>query len=376
MKSFLESKQDIKKFLKNHATVYNLNECKGNKGLILYNNIEYGGRVPNFMIDAYDIAYFKDVLNVLGLLQPIRIRNVTFEYLNENVIEILIQWIQTRLNTSTIYKYSYWDFLNSEYVKKCFKSTSFKSLGRKTTSVTNIRNIFFGDCREHEVMLHVLFKLYLEHHRLTDEFKLYKYYGYGTTITQLLKNKSFWEKQEIKDNIKFNIDIQSGGSSSSSRRKSRCNDFPSINDISISTWEHTHPLLYIESSNKLITLDALGHKTYLNPDMVERHNVEIKIESKNVKNRTGEYTYTIWYDNLEDKLSRIYTESPTPFSLNEPFINTTTKTDEGMIFGYKFNLDKLKTSKNYNAKYKILNLSKMNKDQILTEAIEQLCLKK
>jgi len=353
MKQFLTTKTEIKDFLEKHSTVYDLNECVKNKGLILYNNIEFGGRVSNFLIDFDDIKYYMDVLDKLELLNSPPI-NVTYEYLNENVIEKLIQWIQMRLNTSVIYKFSYWDFLNILYTQKCFKKTNFKSLAISGNSNTNIRNLFFGDCREHEVLLHVLLKLYLQHHNLTNEFKIYKYYGYGTTITQLSKNKEFWDN--------------------SSPIKKRGGSFPTIDDISISTWEHTHPLLYIESSNKLIALDALGHRTYLNRDMVERHNVELKIEAKPIKNRINEYTYTAWYNNLKDKSSRIYTENPTPFSKNIPYINTDKKTINGKIFGYNFNNTKLLNSKYYNPEYMILDLSSINKTDILDIGIKELCL--
>ena len=63
MKTFLYSEKEIMYFLDNHATIYDLKACVGDKGLFLNNNIEYGGRVPNFIIDKYDIKYFTDLIS-------------------------------------------------------------------------------------------------------------------------------------------------------------------------------------------------------------------------------------------------------------------------------------------------------------------------
>jgi hypothetical protein len=368
MKTFLNSRDDIMEFLKNYATVYNLNECSNKKSLILYNNIEFGGRVANFIIDKNDIDYFTNILKVLGLLETPK-QIITYEYLNEHVIETLIQWIQLRLNTAVIYKYNYWDFLNTLYLDNCFNVKSFNSLAKKSkNSNTNIRNIFFGDCREHEVLLHVLLKLYLEYHKLTDEYIIFKYYGYGTTITQINKTSSS-KISSISKNKKFELSKTKGGSKSSSSINT---SFPNIDNIKISTWEHTHPLLYIVSSNKLIALDALGHKTYLNPNMIERHNVELKIER--IEDIRGKYKYSIWYNTLKDKESRIYVENPTPFSNNEPYIIKADTKINGKIVGFDFNLKKLESSKNYDRKYFILNLANIDIAYNREEIIQELCL--
>jgi hypothetical protein len=151
--------------------------------------------------------------------------------------------------------------------------------------------------------------------------------------------------------------------------------FPSIDKIEISTWEHTHPLLYVKSENRIYALDALGHKTFLNPNIAdEMHNVEIKIEVLPVKNRIGEYNYSLWYNNLQDKDSLIYVENPTPFSKNMPFIMPIKKNVEGIIFGSKFSRKKLESSQYYNPLLRVMDLRSLNSSAILTEAINELCL--
>ena len=152
--------------------------------------------------------------------------------------------------------------------------------------------------------------------------------------------------------------------------------FPSIDKINIITWEHTHPLLYVKSENKIYALDALDHKTFLNSNNInDDHNVEIKIEALPVKNRIGEYNYSLWYNNLQDKDSRIYVENPTPFSKNTPFIMPVKKNvGEGMIFGSKFSRKKLESSQYYNPLLRVLDLRSLNSSAILTDAINELCL--
>ena len=390
MKTFLYSEKEIMYFLDNHATIYDLKACVGDKGLFLNNNIEYGGRVPNFIIDKYDIKYFTEVLEKLNLLGETP-RNITTEYLQSNIIELIIQWIQLRLNTSIIYMFSYWDYLNNLHVAECFKKDSFKSLATKGMSNTNIRNLYFGDCREHEVLLHIMLKIYLQHHKLDDEFMVFKYYGYGTAITNTSLNNKYWKDKKFK--LNKHLKSHMGGFKSSSFKKSSRSFsqqisqgqsspfmentlFPSIDKINIITWEHTHPLLYVKSENKIYALDALDHKTFLNSNNInDDHNVEIKIEALPVKNRIGEYNYSLWYNNLQDKDSRIYVENPTPFSKNTPFIMPVKKNvGEGMIFGRKFNRKKLESSQYYNPLLRVLDLRSLNSSDILTEAINELCL--
>lgn len=266
-----------------------------------------------------------------------------------------------------MFKSNYWDFINKLYISDCFNKKEFKALAKSANTDTNIRNIYFGDCREHEVLLHVLLKLYLKHHRLDDEYKIYKFYGYGTTITNTTNNEKFWKSKTFSKRV-------NGGSKSFSSSKSlslnrSMNEvILSIQDCNISTWEHTHPLLYIESLNRLIAIDALTHKTYIYPDIEECNNVEILIEKKN-KNE-----YSLWYNTLKDKKSRIYVENPTPFSNNEPFIMPSVNHNEGKIFNFSFNEKKLKSSDLYNHDLHFLDLRKIPKEELFYKGINELCL--
>lgn len=254
----------------------------------------------------------------MGLLERLP-ANFNINYLFNVVIEKIILWIQMRLNTAYMFKHSYCDFLNELYIKVCFNKSYIESLAKKGNTDTNIRNLFFGDCREHEVLLHVLLKIYFKYHNLDNEYKIFKFYGYGTTITNPKLNDLYWTSKSLPKKLS-----SIGGSRSLSFEI----DFPSINNISIDTWEHTHPLLYIERSNTLIAIDALGHKTHINPNMIERHNVILKIETLPVKNRIGEFNYSLWYSNLKDAKSRIYVEKPTNFSKNVPFTTTYKKLNQ------------------------------------------------
>jgi hypothetical protein len=220
---------------------------------------------------------------------------------------------------------------------------------------------------------------------------VFKYYGYGTAITNTSLNNKYWKDKKFK--LNKHLKSHMGGFKSSSFKKSSRSFsqqisqgqsspfmentlFPSIDKINIITWEHTHPLLYVKSENKIYALDALDHKTILNSNNInDDHNVEIKIEALPVKNRIGEYNYSLWYNNLQDKDSRIYVENPTPFSKNTPFIMPVKKNvGEGLIFGRKFNRKKLESSQYYNPLLRVLDLRSLNSSAILTDAINELCL--
>ncbi len=367
-KIYLKTSQEIKNFLNEHATEYNLDSCVGKNGLYLINNVEFGGRVPNFLIDEYDIEYFNNILDMLDLNTPPPVSD-EYNYLINRVIEKMIQWIQKRLNTSVMFNYNYWDFLNKLYSEDCFKK-SFKSLVSSSKTDTNIRNIFFGDCREHEVFLHVLLKLYLKRHYLDKKYKIYKFYGYGTTITNTKDNIKYWKKkQNVSRGGSRTLSAMTRSSSSSLKIP-----FPSIENINITTWEHTHPLLYIEEKNTLIALDALCHKTPIYPEIEENHNIILKIEATPITTKTDEYTYTMWYSNLEDMFSRIYNENPTPYSKNIPYTTVNKKSREGKIFGYKFKEEKLLKSPFYNKDLQYLDLTKVKKDELFYTGIKTLCL--
>jgi hypothetical protein len=377
-KLFIKDRRSILDFLDKYATEYNLDDISRTQSIKLYNNIEFNGRVANFIVDINDINYYIDILKILNLWDDVY-EPITFDYLMENVIETLIQWIQLRLNTSKIYLHKYWNFLNKLYIQKCFDKESFNYLYTKGLTDTNIRNIFFGDCREHEILLHVLLKLYLKKHNLLSNFKLFRYYGYGTTITNIRKNNLFWRKSKsLSQNRDIKISLSKGGNSSKSSSSSSSRDssqsmtfniFPKIDDLSILTWEHTHPLLYDISSNKLYAIDALGHKTHINPNAVERHNVEIMIEKIEQSS-----SYSLWYSNLKDRNTRIYIESPTFFSGNKQWALPYKSKKSSLIYGHEFDDTKLLKSLYYNSKYRILDLRSIPTDLFLEDGVKELCL--
>lgn len=370
VKTFITSKNDIDAFLKSSAAEYDLHEISNSKALLLHNNIEQGGRVANFIIDKYDIAYFNDILKKIDLYDneddKININgNDQFNYLMNTVIEKLIQWIQLRLNTKSMYQHNYWDFLNMLYTQKCFNKENFIDLA-KIGSNTNIRNLYFGDCREHEVLLHVLLKLYLTNHKLNDKYKIYKFYAYGSDVIHLSANSIFSHK--IPDN-KITKIRNVGGAGSLSEV---CPMLPNIDDVEIRSWEHTHPILYREINNeyKLISLDALGHKTFINTDLLERHNSFLNIEKKT---KTDKILYKLWYD-LVDKKSRIYVETPTPFSNQRYSFIKPNDNENGLIYGFNVNKNLLfNNSQFYTKQFELLNLDLLNPNSFMDDAIELLC---
>jgi hypothetical protein len=363
------NKDKIKNFLENYTTEYDIQQISNNRALLLENNMRFNGRVSNFIIDKNDIKYFTNILNKILNANKISDSYVpnTYEELNNDIILLIIDWIQLRLNTRKLFKYTYWDYLNKLYISECFEVDNFIDLVKNGNTNTNMRNIFFGDCREHELFLHVILKIFLDKQGISDKFKLYKYYGYGTTITNKTKNKEYWEKQDTpifkSELVKKFIDSNpiKGGSI-----------FTDKDQITLDTWEHTHPLIYINNpgdkdDGKIIAIDALGHKTEINNNMIERHNVILNIEEiENPDNNK----YSIWYDNMIDNETRIYIEYPTSFSKNIPSYIKNTKS---LLYSFDFNENKLKSNIHYNDELKILNFHIIPDDNILTE-INKLCL--
>ena len=284
------------------------------------------------------------------------------------VIEKLIQWIQLRLNTKAMYQHNYWDFLYKIYTQKCFNKESYNELAIIGNTNTNIRNLYFGDCREHEVLLHVLLKLYLTKHSLHKKYKIYKFYAYGSDVIHLSANSVF--PHIISDNKITNIKTVGGFGSLSEV----CPILPNIDDVEINSWEHTHPILYtkINDEYKLISLDALCHKTFINTDLLETHNSILNIEQKN--SLTGKILYKLWYD-LVDKKSRIYVETPTPFSNQSySFIKPINKINvDGLLFGFNVNKELLIEHSLYTKEFELLNLDLIATNLFIDTAIELLC---
>ena len=104
-------------------------------------------------------------------------------------INIIAEWIQLRLNTRFLFLNKDWDYFNERYIKMCFGFTNFHDMKINNKIDTNIRNLFFGDCREHEILLHILTKILIYHLNLNDKYTIRRLDATGITIGDKKKNK-------------------------------------------------------------------------------------------------------------------------------------------------------------------------------------------
>ena len=302
-------------FLDRHTANYDLDLITKEHSLILKNNIELGGRVANFIINIVDIAYYKDILNTKIFIEPIYNINTIKDVLDK--INMISQWIQLRLNTRHLFRNSNWNDFNKQYVEQCFNSKDFTTLSRSKLSHTNIRNLFFGDCREHEVLLNILTQLFLKKHNLFKKYRVRKLYTKGITISDNIKHQ-----QAKKDSILYTnntiFNYKTGGY---------------INEH-VSEEEHTHPVLYDIDNDKLYAIDAVKYKTKWNPLCDTTHGIELFII--NISYTDTKLIPYIHYKNIIDKEFRTYIEIPTFFSNEKPRIINNQNTS--LLFGVSFNI--------------------------------------
>jgi hypothetical protein len=334
---------NISEFLDKFTSEYNLEEITEKKALYIENNISKGGRVANFIVDKEDIIYYENILfNILFKdRSSIKINNITdlMKYIN-----IIAEWVQLRLNTRFLFLNKDWDFFNKRYIEMCFGFTNFNEMNNKNKTDTNIRNLFFGDCREHEILVHILIKLFIDSFNLNDKYVIRRLDVTGITIgdKDKINDKSqYTQPHQWQDGNKI-----VGGTY-----------YKQI----IDQWEHTHSVLHDIKLDKLYSIDAIDYNTKWNPLTYPTHNIELQIV--NLYPRKDSIPF-VNYKNLIDKEYRTYIEIPAPYSNRQNKIITSSKNSK--LFSSKFILDvkKLGNKKNIYKKYKIISIGELlNEDR-------------
>lgn len=361
-------------FLKRFTAEYDLDKITKDKALYLQNNIQYGGRVANFVIDFLDISYFNDVIEIIfGPIDSGPAINDFAAFME--CIDKIVCWIQLRLNTRFLFNNKDWDYFNERFIQQCFGKEDFKQMSKYHLKDTNIRNLFFGDCREHEVLLHILTKLFIKRYNLQDKYMVRRIYAKGITIK---------DKFEFRKHKGENIDNDKYGYAPvyESKELPRSSMSGGYRDASLEYWDHTHPLLYDIEQDKLYSIDALQYKTVWNPTCDPTHNVELELINLNPNASCIPH---LNYKEMLDSEYRTYIEIPTPFSHIEP---TVINRQESILFSHKFvlNTHKLTGIRKYTtyAKHKVIDIGDlvMSEDtttpyaELFSRTIDILCLKK
>jgi hypothetical protein len=354
-------------FLNKFTSEYDLTLISANKALYLENNIKFGGRVANFIIDDLDIKHYNDVLNIIF---PERVTVNGIDDLLYHITKI-VEWIQLRLNTRFLFKSKDWNYFNKEYVRKCFNKEGFNDLKALQLIDTNIRNLFFGDCREHEVLLHVLTKLFLMRNGLLAKYSVRRIYIKGYTI----RHKEQYETRNVpmKETIFQYVPKYERMQRSTMRGGYYMPD-------ETAHWEHTHPVLYDIENDRLYSIDAVRHKTKWNPKCDVTHNIELEVTNFTPNADCIPY---VNYKGMEDGDHRVYIGFPTSFSGNAPSV---VDKKESVLFSHKFVLDvpKLSGNNQYSTygKYLLIDVGDMLSDtnrpleSLFDRTIDLLCLKK
>jgi len=246
--------EHVQQFLDDHCSHYPI-ECiqrDTTHTLVIPScNMHKNGRVPDYLISWNDLVYFDNVLATL-----------TFNGNMWHDLDKIVKWIQYRLNVKQLHGTDFTQF-NLVFLQHFFNCQTWTEFYAKNNDIvfTNLRHVYFGDCRECEIFIHVMTTLYLQKYHVSHQFHVYRFYATG-------HSQSF-------------------------------------------VWEHTHSILYDKMNNKLYCLDALCHSTYKHPfSSRQLHALELEIKNKK----------TVFFKNYSSVKYANYYETPTTFSKLSKFI--------------------------------------------------------
>ena len=135
----------------------------------------FGARYPSFTITNNDIKVIKDVMLHYSLIPSPGSTNISIHRCAHNIV----RYIQKCLMTNTFnnrcdnnISWNNFDSYSDIFRNSCLKQQSFNKIKEVSRSYVplNICLLFilFGDCREHNILLHVMMKILINSH---NEFK-------------------------------------------------------------------------------------------------------------------------------------------------------------------------------------------------------------
>ena len=345
---------NISEFLNKFTSEYNLEEITEENALYIENNISKGGRVANFIVDKEDIIYYENILfNILFKdRSSIKINNISdlMKYIN-----IIAEWVQLRLNTRFLFLNEDWDYFNKRYIEMCFGISNFNEMNKKNKIDTNIRNLFFGDCREHEILVHILIKLFIYSFNLNNKYIIRRLDATGITIGD--KEKIEDRSQYLQPNQWHDGDEIFGGTI--------VNDYEQI----VNQWSHTHSVLHDIELDKLYSIDAIDYNTKWNSKAYPTHNIELQIV--NLYPGTNSIPF-VNYKNLVDKEFRTYIEIPSPYSKRLNKIIPSKNYSQLFSSKFKLDIDKLADKKDIFEKYKIISIGELLNENRINSKFENI----
>ena len=148
-------------------------------------NVDRGGRVPDFLVTEYDLEFYTGLVRSIVSDGAFADKNSPSSSLDKISLFLKhsIPIINTMFNTDQMNEdWKVFDEWVRDYKSRCYNS---KNYCEGTECYTNISVVpyFIGDCREHEIVLHFMLKIYLSETNVTDvEVRsLYATYHYPTS---------------------------------------------------------------------------------------------------------------------------------------------------------------------------------------------------
>jgi len=195
-----------------------------NKNYIIEGGIRVSARYPDYIVNKRDIIYLKKVLIKYGILK-IPISNIKL------VIEKCIRLVQEKLKTNLFNnientRWILFDTIMNNFRNMCLNVNAYSKYKNKLIP-TNLSMLlyFTGDCREHRILLLYLMRIYMYYNDKNNTYLVESIYISGGE-SKLVNNKNIF-----------------------------------VNGY----YEHTFPILVNKTTQDIIALDALCHKTEIVP---------------------------------------------------------------------------------------------------------------
>jgi len=201
--------------------IYDLSKINIENNMVVVGNMNFNGRVPNYIISVNDINILNRILqDIFGENYNSGEQNINIDYnINDVFIAVdkICDYIHDKLNTKSLTTIGNWenfDKFNKVFFDKCIHEDDPSILAGKNLDYVNLCLIFLGpgDCREHQLLLNIMLSLYLTNIKQIEQYKVYSLYTIGI------------EKKTNKQ---------------------------------INHWEHTHPVIHDLRNNNFFSIDAL-----------------------------------------------------------------------------------------------------------------------
>jgi hypothetical protein len=151
-------------------------------------NVAHEGRVPDFLVTPKDLDFLTGIVTHITKGVVINNDDVSMGKISK-VLPLIVDAINIMFNTDVMNNnWKEFDGWVSDFKNKCYNDRDkYGCADSDKTCVTSVSAVpyFLGDCREHEVLLHLMLKLWMRDNRIDDVQirSLYARYHYPTSLS-------------------------------------------------------------------------------------------------------------------------------------------------------------------------------------------------